>query len=43
LSIPRDVKAELKITGTLQKGDIARLKKQIEFLEDSFNQEDDAE
>ena len=36
LSIPRNVKAELRITGALQKGDIARLKKQVESLEEAF-------
>ncbi|HEV2987140.1 MAG TPA: hypothetical protein VG759_01765 [Candidatus Angelobacter sp.] len=36
LSMPRNVKAELRIAGEVTKADIARLKKQIEFLEESF-------
>jgi hypothetical protein len=39
LSIPRNVKAELRIAGDVTKADIARLKKQIDFLEDSFDEE----
>jgi hypothetical protein len=37
LSVPRGVNAQLMLTGQFTKGDIARLKKQIEFLEDSFD------
>jgi hypothetical protein len=43
LSIPRSVKAELRIAGNVTKGDIARLKKQIEFLESSFDDEEAAQ
>jgi hypothetical protein len=39
LSMPRNVNAELKIAGEPTKSDIARLKKQIEFLEESFDEE----
>ena len=39
LSIPRNVKAELRIAGDVTKADIARLKTQIEFLEESFDEE----
>jgi hypothetical protein len=39
LSMPRNVKAELRIAGDATKSDIARLKKQIEFLEESFDEE----
>jgi hypothetical protein len=39
LSIPRSVKAELRIAGDVTKADIVRLKKQIEFLESSFDEE----
>jgi hypothetical protein len=39
LSIPRNVKAELRIAGEVTKADIGRLKKQIEFLETSFDEE----
>jgi len=39
LSMPRNVKAELRIAGEPTKSDIARLKKQIEFLEESFDEE----
>ncbi len=39
LSVPRGVTAHLKLTGTFMKSDIARLKKQIEFLEESFDEE----
>lgn len=39
LSIPRNVKAELRIAGEVTKADIMRLKKQIEFLESSFDEE----
>jgi len=41
LSIPRNVKAELKITGQLTSGDVRRLKKQIEALEDAFDDASD--
>ena len=37
--MPRNVKAELKITGDITRPDIARLKKQIEFLEESYDDE----
>ncbi|SRR6266481_341977 len=39
LSIPRNVKADLRIAGDVTRADIARLKKQIEFIEDSFEEE----
>jgi hypothetical protein len=39
LSIPRNVRADLHISGEVTKADIARLKKQIEFLEESFEDE----
>jgi hypothetical protein len=39
LSIPRNVKAELRIAGDVTKADMVRLKKQIEFLESSFDEE----
>jgi hypothetical protein len=39
LSIPRNVKAELRIAGDVTKADVTRLKKQIEFLESSFDEE----
>jgi hypothetical protein len=39
LSVPRGVNAQLMITGQFTKADIARLKKQIEFLEESFDNE----
>lgn len=39
LSMPRNVKAELRIAGDVTKSDIVRLKKQIEFLEESFEEE----
>ena len=39
LSMPRNVKAELRIAGDATKSDIARLRKQIEFLEESFDEE----
>ena len=38
LSIPRNVKADLRIAGDVTREDIARLKKQIEFLEESFEE-----
>lgn len=37
LSMPRSVRAELRIVGDVTKGDVARLKKQIESLEESFD------
>jgi hypothetical protein len=43
LSIPRNVRAELKITGELTSGDVRRLKKQIEALEDAFDDSSDEE
>lgn len=39
LSIPRNIKAELKLQGDVTKADLERLKKQIEFLEESFDEE----
>lgn len=39
LSMPRSVKAELRITGEPTRKDLARLKKQIEFLEESYDEE----
>lgn len=39
LSIPRNVRAELKIAGDVTRDDVRRLKKQIEFLEESFEDE----
>jgi hypothetical protein len=39
LSVPRGVNAQLMLTGQFTKADIARLKKQIEFLEESFDNE----
>jgi hypothetical protein len=41
LSIPRNVKAELKITGELTGGDIRRLKKQIDALGEAFDDASD--
>jgi hypothetical protein len=38
LSVLRNVRADLRITGEVTKADIARLKKQIEFLDESFEQ-----
>jgi hypothetical protein len=40
LSVPRGVNAQLMLTGQFTKADIARLKKQIEFLEESFDEEE---
>ena len=37
--MPRNVKAELRIAGDATKSDIADSKKQIEFLEESFEEE----
>jgi hypothetical protein len=39
LSVPRGVNAQLMLTGQFTKADIARLKKQIDFLEESFDDE----
>ena len=39
LSMPRNVRAELKLFGQVTKGDVERLKKQIEFLEEQFEEE----
>lgn len=39
LSVPRGVNAQLTLTGEFTKADIVRLKKQIEFLEESFDDE----
>lgn len=39
LSIPRNVRAELKIASDVTRDDVRRLKKQIEFLEESFEEE----
>lgn len=41
LSVPRGVNAQLVLTGQFTKADIARLKKQIEFLEESFDEQPD--
>ncbi|HEX6466074.1 MAG TPA: hypothetical protein VFZ99_02150, partial [Terriglobales bacterium] len=38
LSIPRNVKAELRIFGDVTAEDIKRLKKQVEFLEEQFEE-----
>jgi hypothetical protein len=40
LSVPRGVNAQLTLTGQFTKADIVRLKKQIEFLEESFDEVD---
>jgi hypothetical protein len=37
--MPRSVRADLRIVGTPTKVDIARLKKQIESLEEAFDDE----
>jgi hypothetical protein len=39
LSVPRSVNAELRIAGDVTKADIARLKRQIDFLAESFDDE----
>lgn len=39
LSMPRNVRADLRIAGDVTKADITRLRKQIEFLEESFDDE----
>jgi hypothetical protein len=41
LSVPRQVNAQLSIIGEVTKQDIERLKKQIEFLAESFEDEQD--
>ncbi len=41
LSIPRNVRAELRIAGDVTKADMVRLKKQIEFLEESFDESEE--
>jgi hypothetical protein len=38
LSMPRNVRADLKITGDLTLADVRRLKKQIENMEDAFDE-----
>ena len=38
LSVPRSVNAQLTIAGNVTKADIGRLRKQIEFLEESFDE-----
>ena len=38
LSIPRNVRAELRIAGDVTRDDVRRLKKQIDFLEESFEE-----
>jgi hypothetical protein len=43
LSVPRGVNAQLMLTGQFTKADIVRLKKQIEFLEESFDEEEAAQ
>jgi hypothetical protein len=43
LSMPRSVKAELRIVGQPTKADVGRLKKQIEALEESFDEESEKE
>ena len=37
LSVPRGLNAQLTFSGAFTKADISRLKKQIEFLEQSFD------
>jgi hypothetical protein len=39
LSMPRNVRAELRLFGQVTKGDVERLRKQIEFLEEQFEDE----
>jgi hypothetical protein len=39
LSVPRGVNAQLNVSGPFTKADFGRLKKQIEFLEESFDEE----
>jgi len=40
LSVPRGVRAELRITGKdIRRDDLERLKKQIDFLVESFDEE----
>lgn len=40
LSVPRGVNAQLTVSGPFNKADFARLKKQIAFLEESFDEEE---
>jgi hypothetical protein len=40
LSVPRGVNAQLMLTGQFTKADIVRLKKHIEFLEESFDDDE---
>ena len=42
LSMPRNVRAELRLFGQVTKSDVERLRKQIEFLEEQFEDEDSA-
>lgn len=39
LSMPRSVKADLRIVGKVTKADLGRLKKQIEALEEAFDED----
>ncbi len=39
LSMPRNVRAELKLFGQVTKSDVERLRKQIEFLQEQFEEE----
>jgi hypothetical protein len=43
LSVPRGVNAQLMLTGQFTKADIVRLKKHIEFLEESFDDDEAAQ
>jgi hypothetical protein len=41
LSVPRRIRAELRTTGKdVRRDDLERLKKQIDFLDESFNDEE---
>jgi hypothetical protein len=40
LSIPRNVRAELRVSGPVTKADIIRLRKQVDALEESFDEEE---
>jgi hypothetical protein len=40
LSMPRNVRADLRVSGPVTKADISRLKKQIDALEESFDEEE---
>lgn len=42
LSMPRSVRAELRIFGDVKKGDVVRLKKQIDALEESFDDDNES-